>query len=131
MTARWYYLSAVVLLSLLLIGCHSPGSRSTQLEKKGLVGLRLNPAQAVEIAKNAAGVDGAAWNNYEELTARTFSLEPELVRLVFGFGAADPDPSGRVWSVHFEPRGGPKCPGDFFDVLVDDKTGRTFLEGGL
>ena len=121
----------MVFALLLVVGCQRLEPRLTRLHKDEPAGLRLTPARVVEIANRAAWPDGMVCTNYAQPTTRALSVEPWFVKLVFHYGASDPDPGNLLWMVHYEPVGGPKAPGDFFDVFVDDKTARTHIEGGM
>jgi hypothetical protein len=72
----------------------------------------LHRSEVISIAKQAAALEGYHLGAYKRPTAR-FEIGPE----------------GKTWSVSFD--GKDLIPGNFFEVMVDDRTRETRIVGGL
>lgn len=127
---RHYYHFASVAVALLLTACVHPGrSGQTLTLDDRSVGPRLSQAEAILIAKQAAEHNGARLSEYIEPRARYETTDPKTTWFLMFDGPNDPYPGNHTWFIHFE--GIHNYPGDYFDVYVDDKTGRTRLIGGM
>ena len=120
---------AVVVFALFLLGCaHHPASKEPASRP---IGAHLSESQAIQIAKRAAERFRAKLSEYEEPTARYMPSDSKTSMFPVIEGPNEPPPGNHIWFVRFQGGATRNYPGGYFVVVVDDKTGRARLEGGM
>jgi hypothetical protein len=126
-------LATLAFFALLLTGC---AHRLTISQQHGTddkpAGARLSKTEAIEIAKRVAERFGANLSEQAEPTADYQTTTNRMVVwLLVAEGPGEKSFGDHIWVVHFGWGAKTNYPGGDFFVFVDDKTGRSRLQGGM